>query len=456
MIYLNISKIKINLKINDIFKKYPLKDVEIDGIKKSIKKYGFKSENPIVLNQNYEIVKGHHRVQIAKELKMVKVPCIIKQYKDINDMKIDAIRDNIDRRNINTYSQVELRSELGIIEEMRKEANERKRLGGKLKGRVNLPKASKGRISEKIAEQIGSSDKTVRNAIEVIKKADEETKEKLRSDEESIHSVYKEVKYLERKQERAEKIQDAIKEAGRVKVSPKIDKHIHNCDLIDFKPKYKYHLVIADPPWNVSESNSIIMERKGTTNITRDFGKWDYFKNDEEFLNTSNMWLKHLYKLSADDSSIYWFCSVKYLSYFINMMLNIGWKYKNTIVWHKTNPVFDVSTNYLDSLEFIIYATKGSPIFNGKGEHNFYESSIVMGNERIKDKNDDALNLAQKPINLVEKIINCSTVKHQFVLDAFSGTGSVSVVSGKMKRNWDAVELNKKSCKYIRQRLISM
>ena len=56
--------------------KNPRKDHDIEGIKKSIQKFGLNS--PIVIDKNYVIIIGHGRHKALIQLEYKKVPCIIK------------------------------------------------------------------------------------------------------------------------------------------------------------------------------------------------------------------------------------------------------------------------------------------------------------------------------------------------------------------------------------------
>ena len=58
----------------------------------------------------------------------------------------------------------------------------------------------------------------------------------------------------------------------------------------------------------------------------------------------------------------------------------------------------------------------------------------------------------QKPIALLERIINTSSNPNQVVYDPFSGSGTCGIVSYKLSRNWIGSEISSDACEIIRSR----
>lgn len=63
-------------------------DEAVQAVSKSIEKFGFR--NPIIIDKNGVIVAGHTRFKAAKKLLMKKVPCILVD--DLNEEQIKAFR----------------------------------------------------------------------------------------------------------------------------------------------------------------------------------------------------------------------------------------------------------------------------------------------------------------------------------------------------------------------------
>ena len=86
----NSSKI-IQMNIEDIipYENNPrINDEAVEKVKNSIKEFGFNS--PIILDGENVIICGHTRLKAAKELKLKKVPCVVKD--DLTPEQVKAYR----------------------------------------------------------------------------------------------------------------------------------------------------------------------------------------------------------------------------------------------------------------------------------------------------------------------------------------------------------------------------
>ena len=80
---------------------------------------------------------------------------------------------------------------------------------------------------------------------------------------------------------------------------------------------------------------------------------------------------------------------------------------------------------------------------NQKDMHNFIECPLCMGAERVKGSDGKNLHPAQKPLKVLEKIINIASNENDIVLDCFSGVGSTGVAALKNNRRFIGIELSK-------------
>lgn len=86
---------------------------------------------------------------------------------------------------------------------------------------------------------------------------------------------------------------------------------------------------------------------------------------------------------------------------------------------------------------------KGEPISNVWTDIN-----ITLGNERIGYP-------TQKPIALMERILNMSSKEDDTILDAFCGCGTTIIAAEKLNRNWVGIDISNTACKVINNRLIN-
>jgi site-specific DNA-methyltransferase (adenine-specific)/modification methylase len=81
--------------------------------------------------------------------------------------------------------------------------------------------------------------------------------------------------------------------------------------------------------------------------------------------------------------------------------------------------------------------------------HNFIETPICMGNERLKDPKHPT----QKPIRVLQKVVKIASNKGDIVLDPFMGVGSVGVAALRLGRRFLGIEIEEKYYKAAEKRL---
>lgn len=82
----DIKPYKMNAKKHD--------QTQIDNVAKSIEQYGF--TQPIVTDENGEIIIGHCRYMAAKQIGMTQVPCVVMQGMSESKKKKLRVIDNKD------------------------------------------------------------------------------------------------------------------------------------------------------------------------------------------------------------------------------------------------------------------------------------------------------------------------------------------------------------------------
>jgi site-specific DNA-methyltransferase (adenine-specific)/modification methylase len=98
---------------------------------------------------------------------------------------------------------------------------------------------------------------------------------------------------------------------------------------------------------------------------------------------------------------------------------------------------------FLNSCELIICVwDKGHKwnFISQKEMHNFMESPICMGEERVKNP----LHPTQKPIKILKHFIRIASDQNDVVFDPFMGVGSSGVAALQMGRKFIGFEIDKK------------
>ena len=129
------------------------------------------------------------------------------------------------------------------------------------------------------------------------------------------------------------------------------------CQTVEkFRPPdgITFPLIIADPPWNVSDPGHKRERKVRPRPFTKDFGPWDAFKTDRAYLTKCRQWLKTLYEVAAPDAWLFFWCSYRYISDILNEAQRAGWHEHTFYVWNKTNPLpMFGNNNFLQCIEIL-------------------------------------------------------------------------------------------------------
>ncbi len=205
-------------------------------------------------------------------------------------------------------------------------------------------------------------------------------------------------------------------------------------------------LILTDPPYNVA--NERVFKFEGRSDISQDFGEWDKY-DPEVFIALFDTWAKEFHRILAENGSGYVFTSDRYISHLREALERAGLTFRTTLVWHKTNPGTQVvKTNFKSAVEYILFFTKGGGsghAFNWQGEnemHNFIETPICGGSERLVDAKKETLHPTQKPLAVLKHLLEVSSHPGDLCFDGFMGVGSTARAARDMGRKFIGIEQN--------------
>jgi len=112
------------------------------------------------------------------------------------------------------------------------------------------------------------------------------------------------------------------------------------------------------------------------------------------------------------------------------------------ILTHNTNPPPKLRrAGFLNSCELIICAWNRGHTWNftkQKDMHNFIESPICMGKERVRNP----VHPTQKPVKVLNHLIRLATNSGDLVFDPFMGVGSTGVAALQLNRHFIGIEID--------------
>lgn len=201
-------------------------------------------------------------------------------------------------------------------------------------------------------------------------------------------------------------------------------------------PDNSIDLILTDPPYNIAKYSTGNIELPNRSALNNDIATWDLDElKPEDFINDFKRILK-------PTGNIFIFTSYnmigKWHAHFDNEFDTFQY-----FIWHKTNPAPKIYKNgFLNSCEMIACMWNKGHTWNFSSQnemHNFFESPICMGNERLKNPKHPA----QKPVKLLEHIIKIASNENGIVFDPFMGVGSTAIATLNLNRMFAGCEINK-------------
>lgn len=217
-------------------------------------------------------------------------------------------------------------------------------------------------------------------------------------------------------------------------------------ELIKLIPDKSVDLILIDPPYYLSPYSTGDLELSRHKDINKDLADQDKIEfNPIDFVEKFKRILKPSGNISA-------FTSFNLIGKWCEA-LDSKFDTFHYMVWHKTNPLYKIyEGGFLNSCELIIFAWNIGHTWNiisSKEMHNFIETPICSGNERVKNPKHPA----QKPLKVLKHIIRIASNPNDLVFDPFMGVGSTGVAALDMKRRFIGFEINEEYFEAAKNRI---
>lgn len=180
-------------------------------------------------------------------------------------------------------------------------------------------------------------------------------------------------------------------------------------DVLETLPNNSIDIVITDPPYGISyKSNRSKFDdaitKRGLLNDGADEALDLLFKTCEV-----------LSRKCAENSHLYFFCSWSVFSQF-ESIIGTFFTIKTPIVWDKGNKGSgDLENDWGNQTEIIIFCVQGKKTIN-------YRRGNLISIPRLHTSK--MVHPTQKPIELINELLNVSYFKDDFVVDPFMGSGA--------------------------------
>jgi site-specific DNA-methyltransferase (adenine-specific) len=232
-------------------------------------------------------------------------------------------------------------------------------------------------------------------------------------------------------------------------------------------PESSIDMVFADPPYFLS-NNGVTCRSGKMASVNK--GKWDKsngFKNDVEF---HNVWIAECRRVLKPEGTL-WISGTYHSIYTCGyLLLANGFHILNDICWFKPNASPNLSCRFFTaSHETLLWARKGE-----KARHTFHYEKMKNGDfpeDTIKkphvqmrsvwsisltkpSEKQNGKHPAQKPLDLLKRIVLASTNEGDIIIDPFCGSGTTGdACQNFSNRFFIGIEIEKEYCEITKNRL---
>lgn len=222
--------------------------------------------------------------------------------------------------------------------------------------------------------------------------------------------------------------------------------HIYNKDCLEVLkniPNESIDLIATDPPYPTTS--------RGSAGNSGGMLQKDINKKGKVFTyNNINCkeYAPEFYRVLKDGSHCYVMTNHINLIDMLNTFTNVGFHFIKSLIWDKGNKI--MGQYYMSQFEYILFFRKGK----GKRINNCGTSDILsVPNKKTKDENGKNIHDTEKPIGLMEILINNSSQENELILDPFLGVGSTGIASIKNNRNFLGIEIDENYFNIAKSRL---
>ena len=191
-------------------------------------------------------------------------------------------------------------------------------------------------------------------------------------------------------------------------------------------------LICTDPPYLCGFTSNGVQKKLSDNTLTIPFFK---------------ILFKQLHRVLKDGAHIY--INTDWRTYpFLYKFVEEMFRMRNLIVWDYD--WFKCGSFYRFRHEFIIFATKGK---SKREFENCRANSDVWNIRTINYTDPNKHHQAEKPVELIEKMIKNSSHEGDVVLDCFMGSGTTAVAAINTNRHFIGFELDEKYYNIAKERI---
>lgn len=203
-------------------------------------------------------------------------------------------------------------------------------------------------------------------------------------------------------------------------------------------------LITTDPPYPTTA--------RGSAGNSGGMLQKEINKKGQVFKHNSidvSQYASECYRVLKDGSHFYIMTNHVNLINMLNTCTSVGFHFIKSLVWNKGNKI--MGQFYMSQFEYILFFRKGKGIkINNCGTSDI----LNVPNKKTKDENGKNLHDTEKPVELMQILIENSSKENDIVLDPFTGIGATIKACINTNRKFIGIELDENYFNIMKEGLI--
>ena len=191
-------------------------------------------------------------------------------------------------------------------------------------------------------------------------------------------------------------------------------------------------LIVTDPPYRVTS--------RGSAGNSGGMLQKDINKKGQVFAYNNIDCVEYapeFYRILKNGSHCYVMTNHINLIHMLNTFTECGFHFIKSLIWNKGNKI--MGQYYMSQFEYILFFRKGKGIrINNCGTSDI----LSVPNTKSKDKNGKNLHDTEKPVELMQILVENSSKENDIVIDPFMGIGSTGLACVNTNRKFIGIELD--------------
>ena len=199
----------------------------------------------------------------------------------------------------------------------------------------------------------------------------------------------------------------------------------------------RFDAVVTDPPYSSGGfTQAAITKAKGQGLRSETLAQVGWFAGDAMTAAGGAFLLRELGRLAfsgtSESATLTVFTDWRVSALYAPAIESARWRYQNMLVWDKGNA--GLGSGFRAQHELALHFSKGAPPYYSATYGNVLKCSRVTVSEREHQ--------TQKPVELIEQILETVSDVGLAVLDPFMGSGTTGVAAVKLGRRFTGIEID--------------